>query len=118
MRSYHLVSYDIIDLFFRTYNPLSVFLNTDIRLERGLKAETSKYGDLTCILPRGAKTFPSKSGMLSLALCTISMYRVKSFWGCGSKLNFVSDSLKGVTKSRLKTSVYKSLANPRKKKCV
>lgn len=93
-----------------TYGILSVFLNIIVSFDLGLKADTSKYGELTWIFPRGAYTFPSRSGpltpMVSLAYCTISVYRDKSNCACVSSLNCVSDSLKGVKKSRLQKKAW------------
>lgn len=98
-------------MFQSTYVRFSTFLNVIVIRDLGLNADISKYGELTCILPRGAYTLPKRSGpfspIMSVAFLTISLYRNKSNCECGSNLNCVSVSLSGVKKSKLKISVYK-----------
>lgn len=104
-----------------TYVRFSAFRKLMVIRDRGLNADISKYGTFTWILPRGAYTLPSKSGpltpIMSLAFCTISVYRCRSSCMCGSNLNWVSDSLSGVRKSKLNMSAYKWPANPAQSLC-
>lgn len=99
----------IFFIFCSTYGRFSGFLKLVVIFERGLKADTSRYGELIWMLPRGAYTLPKRSGPLSpivsLAFCTISVYRERSSCAWGSNLNCVSVSLSGVRKSKLNMSV-------------